>query len=360
MKQFFLRLTLFLSPVLTLLALNALVIPVDAIYFRCWEAFTPKIFFDFYHGPFYSGMTAEKVEPGDLAPHTSLAVRTRVVWKTDNYGYRTAGTDKTYSTVIIGDSNTVGSHMTQDDTLAVVLEKRIGRPVYPFAPAVPSDFLVERRFNKHLTRTVILAMIERGLPGLKAPPLPEFQAALRFRHKLSARIKDRLSTNPAIDYIVNLVDRSFDPALVLKYFPQKITGKLPPPVYGYKAGEWLFLQGVAANAVRPAAELQDAVDSIDVYNRIFQEIGIRMIFVPIPNKENIYYRMLPGGRKPTFLTDLITQVRNKGVTTVDLETPFRAAYENDHLTLYHTDDSHWGPLAVQVAARAIADSLAAN
>lgn len=87
-----------------------------------------------------------------------------------SYGYRVrdAG-ERSQDVVIVGDSLTVGSGLTQDDTLAPVLSARSGYSVYPLAPADMNTFIRERRFQESPPKVVIVQYVERVVRGDALP-----------------------------------------------------------------------------------------------------------------------------------------------------------------------------------------------
>jgi hypothetical protein len=304
-------------------------------------------------------MKIEKIEKGDLAPHTDLAVTKKVIWETDKYGFRTSGTKTAYDIVIVGDSNITGSGLTQEDTLSEMLERRLGLSVYPYAPSTIENFLRDKRFVSDMPKIVIFSSIERSLPDLKAPALSDLEAETKPSKNIFSSAMERFKSDTPLTSLVNLFDQSFDPRII-EYLLRQITHVSPPPLYKYASGNTLFLQGDAANADIPAAQVQEVADSIERYSDAFKQIGARMIFLPIPNKENIYYEMLPSKKKPLFLGDLISEVRARGIDIVDLQEYFRNAYEKNGQALYHADDTHWNASGVNIAADAIADYLIKN
>jgi alginate O-acetyltransferase complex protein AlgJ len=113
------------------------------------------------------------------------------------------------------------------------------------------------------------------------------------------------------------------------------------------------LRGESANDPVSDTDVRDLADGIKRYADAFARFGVRMVFMPVPNKENIYYRMLPAGTKPQFLDNLLSALRNRGVDVIDLQPTFRDAYENKGQAVYHTDDTHWNSAAVRIAAAQI-------
>jgi hypothetical protein len=162
MKKFLLKTLLFLSPFVVALGLELFVLPIDFFTFRSYEALIVRKFHNMIPGKFYPNMTLVKEEEGDLGHHTKYSLRRTVEWITDSYGYRKKGSDRLkYEVVIIGQSETFGACLTQDDMLSEVLQKQLNLGVYPFAPAGVNAFLREKRFNLHPPKIVIFSCVDK-------------------------------------------------------------------------------------------------------------------------------------------------------------------------------------------------------
>jgi hypothetical protein len=83
--------------------------------------------------------------------------------------------------------------------------------------------------------------------------------------------------------------------------------------------------------------------------------GIRFIFLPIPEKENIYHEYLQT-KRPLFLEQLISTLKHLGIETVDTQKPFEEAFRKGVL-LYHTNDTHWNENAVRITADLVKDLI---
>lgn len=343
MGKFIIKILLFIAPLIVLVLALGWLLPVNFYYFRCWESLRPKRFFNFFPGPYYPSMRLEMVEKGDLAPHTDLAVDKSVVWQTDQYGYRTTESSDYNDIVIIGSSNIVGTSLTQSDILSEVLARAVQLSVYPYAPRDVRDFLRENRFMNNKPKVVVFSEMERSLSWITPPT--ELQLAVSGDLSWT----DRLRLNPAIASTMVFLDRSLDPVLI-KYFKRIITGQFAPPIYKYAYGQMLFNNGEAVNNDVDQTAIDQDVATIIAYQKIFKDLGMQMIFLPIPNKENIYYKMMPNQKKPTFLRKFIDQLVQRGVDVVDTQTLFETAYETNGIQLYQSDDTHWNAAGIQLTA----------
>jgi hypothetical protein len=115
-------------------------------------------------------------------------------------------------------------------------------------------------------------------------------------------------------------------------------------------GPIYFLQGEEANRPISKDQLEKAANTIEAYNRVLKKRGIRFIFLPIPNKENIYHDCLPDRRRPVFLEQLIQELKNRNIEVVDTQKAFEDEYRERSALLFFLHDTHWNPRGVQVAA----------
>ena len=353
MAKLIFRIFIFSTPFFLLLLLELFVVPFGAFNFRSWEAFRPKQFFSALPGPFYPNKYLEKVEKGDLGPHTKFAVFKNVVWQTDKYGYRTSNNSSYHDVVIVGDSNIVGSGMSQEDILSEVLEKKSQLSVYPYSPSRIEYFLSEDRFKNDNPKIVILSCVERELNGVflpaKALISPDENIFDRTYNPFLSYLDGKLRNNAFGVKLVAFLDQALNPN-IFRFIRSEITGEVPAPLYTYASGKTLFFQGEAANKDVSSEDIEKISDFVEKLRDDLNERGIHIIFLPIPNKENIYYKMLPSQKKPVFLRDLISELNKRNIDLIDTQTLFEDAYEKQGIKPYHTDDTHWNSNGVKIAS----------
>lgn len=357
MKRFFLKMFLFSSPFLWLLGIELFVLPIDFFTFRVWEALLIKEFHSILPGHFYPRMVIEKVETGgDLTHDSSYAIPKRVKWITDRFGYRKRDSEGIKpKIVIIGDSNILSSRLTQEEMLSEVLEERLKVPVYPYAPVGSiNTFLKDLRFIKDPPEVVILSSIEREILNM---PLPKFPKR-RQRFLTFYEWRDRIKQTEWVQAIGIFLDRLIKMNM-LHSFRVRIGNRPDRHFYHTptKFGMMFFLQGEKANQEVSIERLEKSVQTIEAYNQVLRRRGIRFIFLPIPNKETIYYEYLPQSKKPIFLEQLIRNLRKRDIEVVDTQKAFEDAYQNNGTLLYFLDDSHWNERAVQLAADLTVNSI---
>jgi hypothetical protein len=266
--------------------------------------------------------------------------------------------------VIIGDSNIAGSGVTQEDILSEVLEKKLKASVYPISPASLDTFLKERRFKKYPPDIVIISSVERFIFYL--PPVKDtskkISSKLRFQiREIGYRLRNQVSGNRFIQCVGVYLDRIYK-ANMLQYLRASLrriglphSEAIPSDSVSSKYGPVFFLQGADANKDVPKDQFDKAVQIIKAYDELLRSKGICFIFLPIPEKENIYHEALQT-KKPVFLGQLISTLKNLGIETVDTQTAFDDAFRKGVL-LYHTNDTHWNENAVKITADLIKELI---
>ncbi len=132
---------------------------------------------------------------------------------------------------------------------------------------------------------------------------------------------------------------------------------------------WLFYrESVRYGTERPAITLgSDAADPIAAIRSFRDQLQarqIRLLVVPVPNKESVYPEMLARRAagagvvvcEPT--RRLLEQLERYGIEYVDLFDVLRRAKQDESASdarrLYLAQDSHWSPKGMRLAAAAVA------
>ena len=229
-------------------------------------------------------------------------------------------------------------------------------PVYPLAPATINTFFREVRFADNPPSIVIVAVMERNittrLPRLETQLLevPEYKKVL-FRMEMA------LQTNSFIQSFMVPLDRALKSNLI--YSSRASLRRILEPQSGtaLPCEKMFFFQGEKANEEVPAEDFQRAVATIRSYHDGLRKKGIRFIFFPIPNKETIYYELLPAGKRPVFIPKLVSALEALGIEVIDSQLIFEEARRRKGTLLYHRDDTHWNGEGVRVFAEALASLI---
>lgn len=347
-------------------------------------------------GPFYPNMNIEKVEQGDLGYGTKYALKKKVVWKTDEYGYRNtpspSGTTE-YDVVIIGDSFLVGYKLNQDETLSEVLSRKTKLNAYAIAPISNiTSYTSDYRFQQHKPKVVILEMVERNMRGAKKLNASELgMNAGTITDGFSARSGVMEKANILIDRMMKFSVFQYYHAMGLKSL---FSRNLPKGSNGDEA----FRLGILIDPtqrnfnllVNNKTRMMFMMDSIlmwekdakgasenmsynvMLYDEFFRSQGIKFMFLPVPDKENVYYDYMKSDMyfgktpisikypKPEFLENITTTLTTNNVTVIDVNSAFAKARKTSNITLYQLDDTHWNEYGVNITADLIAAELNAS
>lgn len=248
--------------------------------------------------------------------------------------------------MIVGDSNVAGSSLSQEELLSEVLEKKLGQSVYPLAGERLRALFKHDLISRNLPDIVVLAGIERDLPE-SLPPLKHKD--LRTSSLLEKNLR-KLRLNSVIQNIAVLIDRIFK-ANMLNYLRARINGSSPSQRRVGTTTECpiFFLQGIDANKASTSERIEQTALRLKEYRDFLQKKGVRFIFLPIPNKETIFYHYLKTQR-PFFLDELVKKSRELDIEVINTQKAFEDFYQKTGSMLYHRDDTHWNEQGVRIAA----------
>ncbi len=345
-KRLLVKLSLLLLPFTLWPVLEATLLPMNFFTFRIWETIAVNKLL-IMSGPFYPNMHFKMEEEGELAPHTPFAQKKVVEWYTDAYGYRNR--DSKYDILLIGDSNITGAKLSQEETLAEVLERQLNKEVYSFAPATVNRFLATDRFTERPPELVIVSSIERRIPELPAV------GANGLGSKIRNRTGNLINSSPLLTWLAITADRISKLGLYHRALAsiERSFGKKEYIAYNNE----FFIEGELANRNFTDEEVNSMADVLEGYRDALQERGIKFLFMPIPNKETIYYQMLPSKKKSDFLPRLMAELHKRKVEALDIQTTFEAMYHNQNIALYPADDAHWNNVAVEATAALVAQHV---
>lgn len=363
MRRFLIKLAIFSLPILFFVGYavyEVLVLPIAHFTFRSWEALSVYEKNAVLSGPFYPNTYLAKKELGDLSDLTKLPVPKEVEWFTDQYGYRKKNSDKEkFEIIVIGDSSTAGSSLTQSETFTEVLEANTGLGVYPYAPSDFNKFLEEERFKEIPPKVVIIETVEKTALSLSEIPPEDAKRAPKSFSGLSetslAKVAisiDRLKKKAFVNYLYARLEE-LPKLLTNPELRRSARGKSVSENFGTGKREEMVFYSEPDEYFKEwnDAHIKRVTFTLRQYQDRLKQTNTALVFMPIPNKENIYWRQVKGGKATTNLERLIDAAEAAGITTVDLWTAYNNLYkQNPDKLLYHTDDTHWNKYGVTIAA----------
>ncbi len=349
-----------LAPFVLVVAVELWVLPLDAFARRAWEALVVRRVGPAFvlTGPFYPGHRLVIAEEGDLVIGTPLATRRTTEWRTDAHGFRTDDAGAAPDVVLVGDSLVAGASLTQADTLAETLGRRVRRRVYPFAPAEVGEVLVDERFADGAAPVVVLVTFERFLRFMAPVAPPAELARLRRERRNDGWTDSALRAAKASPWVRHpaIWWNRLEKANMLRWTRARVRSLTTPPRPVIRSGDVCFLEGGPANAEIADVDVTKVAALVKGYRDALRADGTRFVFMPVPNKESVLWRRLEPRNRPTFLRRVTAATRALGIETVELQPAFEAAVARG-VPVYRPDDTHWNPAGVGIAAASLADAL---
>ena len=349
LRRYLGRLVLFLLPVAVLAVAEQVALIQGWLTFRVWEQLAimpPGIHPNPpFPGPFYPKQTVTRSEEGDLGHHTPLAAQRRVTWTTDRYGYRNEDATVPATVVVLGDSMVAGSSLDQSEILSARLAQDLGVPVVNLAPADAHAILSQKRFVDHRPQAVVLGISERLLEQAAScegpPPRPSDDLGEGVLDRLSVWwwvTRDRQKKQPFLEWAES------------RLYHLRITS------FVGRDGRTLFNRGDGVHTANPALIDQGTQNLVSCGN-LLAGIGIAYLPFIVPDKETIYWELLPSGKKSDAYRHALDRLKAAGLPTVDLDALFSVERERSLEPLYPRDESHWSARAVALASRELAEAL---
>lgn len=301
-------------------------------YWRAWEYFTDIVYRCQGVEPLWEGR-----EKGDRSRDFYMLYQqwrpTRV--STDGQGFRaTPLASPAYPLAVLGDSTIFGSGLSDHETLPWRLALELGLPVFNGARSAPGNALARPELAQ--VRLVIEGRTEAALGGLT--PMQEPEGGL-YRPLRQGHL-GVLESAPLALY--------FWPARVLRdlerlgndlAYLRQHRGQLPPRL-------------LKRHQHQPA-DLERAVAAAMANQRFLAARGAAYVFLPVPSAQTLYAPDVDGFTRD-FIPRLCRRLRQEGVHTLDLATPFLEHKDED---LFIPTDTHWNGRATALASRELAAYL---
>ncbi len=329
-------------------------LPPSFYAYREWEFMTATD----GQGPFKPSTVFHAKIYGDLANMLHIREFRRYrqqAFTTDSAGFRNPefAPGTYFPIVVVGDSDMAGSSQSDEETFCRVLGKKLNLPIYNYAPSGILAFLADERFQKNPPKVVIWEAIERAISARNfksyeaLPPKAHFTRSKGTSNK-ATKTQPRLTDYWAKDLYHEIAwHLCGHHESAISHIDQN-SGML-----FYQPGVQMLQQDADRRG------LKEVVAGVSRIRHLLADRGIALIFVPLPDKENIYQELLPepvrAFEQPAFLEKLIATLRDQGINAVDLYGPFRTASpafiksRQDRDSLYFLDDTHWNGQGVSLA-----------
>jgi hypothetical protein len=105
------------------------------------------------------------------------------------------------------------------------------------------------------------------------------------------------------------------------------------------------------------AQSSDAFQAIVAFRDELKALGIELLVLPVPVRPRVYPEPLDAECSRSHAEDLIEALDAAGVANVNLFPIFDKVKQESPTEIYLTQDSHWGPSAIKIAAELVAQRI---
>ncbi len=99
---------------------------------------------------------------------------------------------------------------------------------------------------------------------------------------------------------------------------------------------------------------------IESYKNFCDSLGIGFLFLPLPDKETVYYDLVPFKEQPNYLFELDAELKTRNISTINSLNAFNRYRQKNNSLIYHLDDTHWNSKGVNIIAEEIIKEIRTN
>ncbi len=318
-----------------------MVIPVKSLAYRPWEAL---VFSNMpSDAPFYPNSNLDMYSVGDLCHHSKNSILKKEHWKTDELGYRNDKYIRNADILIIGDSFTAGSSLDQKNTISnrvSLIDQSL--KVYNMAPSSMTQFdklLKTGKINK--PKLLIFSTVERFAP--------------QKIHYYNPNSKKEMLRKIALNTSLTAQIDCFLKFLPFNWAKARINGSCGTGIKGVNSSKMHFLLG--NGQMNYNDNLLSTADILISYKKYCDSLGVKFLFMPMPDKETVYYELVPFNKQPDYLLKLDSILNTSGVPTINTLKIYNDYRKTNDNLLYHLDDTHWNSNATTIIASEIINKV---
>lgn len=340
MKKYLQNCFLLAIPLICLMMIEVL-LPSTFFTFRTWEgiAFTTKIP---HYSTLYTNSKTFMNATGELCHHSNKAILKPELWITDKLGFRNNEFIDFADVFFIGDSFIAGCSLNQDDIISNKVKFKTNLKVYNMAPSSFSefDYYLKTGIIKK-PKVIIYSIVERNIPNRIAS----------MKRILFGNIAYHIFS---FDNINVYLDKAFRFSS-LNWLRARINGAEGVGLPAKGDSNMFFLKGTSQK--HNDSDLQTTLNNIKTYKKYCDSLKIEFIFMPMPDKETVYYNLVPLAKQPSYLFQLDSLLNIDGISTINTLKIYNE-YRNSNTTLlYHFDDTHWNSNGVELISDEIVKKI---
>lgn len=297
----------------------------------------------------YPNISSSMDAVGDLCHHTPYQVIKHEVWKTDKLGFRNDAFVEEPDILLLGDSFMQGSGLSQDETLTNKMQKKMkDKRVYSMAPSSFSelDKLLQWGVIKK-PKLIIFSWAERNIPDPFVP----------YDLKKNSTVKNSIREMFACCDMNVYIDKALR-HYSFNWIRARINGDTGEGVQSKIEPKMFFLSGQERESAEQ--ELDATLKTIITYKKYCDSLGVKLLILPMPDKESVYYELVPFKKQPDYLfkmDSLLQHYNIESINPLELYNDYRRVSSD---LLYHYDDTHWNSNATEIISNVVLEKLKKN
>jgi hypothetical protein len=312
--------------------------PVTAFTHRHWEAVSfVKVIHKY---GMYPNINSKMVAVGDLCYNTKYAIPKNEIWQTDRLGFRNDKFIKNPDVLLIGDSFFAGCSLSQESTLVNKLIAK-SNTNFKFYNQAPSSLAAFDKFYKlgelNKPKIIVFGMVEREVPDI-------FE---EFGTGKNSILKNKLQEIVSVGNLNVFVDRILKQNS-LEWIKSKLRNNKGWGIKSSDESNMFFAFGKNQNHSQDRLKL--TIDRLVEYKKYCDKIGVKFVFVPMPDKESVYFEKVPFNVQPHYLYQLDSLLRIENIETINTIELYNNYRKSSVKLLYHLDDTHWNSTATELVA----------
>lgn len=322
-------------------------LPISAFTHKFYESPLYKSVIAPHNFPMYENQKGEMTGVGDLCYNTKYEIPKNENYITDELGFRNDKFIHNPDILIIGDSYTMGATLSQSQILANQIMKNSYSKYLVYGMA-PVDFSVLDKLLKlniiKKPKYIIYERVERGeIPKIEYYEKSISNTVIYHYNKLW----NTGNANVFLDKIFRGYVNNYAKAKIERSKGTGTQSKVEEKLFYYdtkhltSSDEWMNLNA----------------KSLESYQKYCDSIGSKFLYLPMPNKETVYYDKIPVNKQPDYLFKLGTILKQKNISyypTIEFYNNFR---KRDDRMLYQYDDSHWNDVACELISKEIIKTI---
>lgn len=340
MNKFLIKCLFFIIPFFIWLIIEG-ILPITTFTFRHQEASLYKTRIP-HRSKYYPNINSSMNAVGDLCAHTNNSIIKKEVWRTDDWGFRNNEFIENPDILIIGDSYVLGCGLSQEETISSKVASKFNYKLKVYNMASSSM----REFDKNMKlgiikkpKLLIYSIVERNIPPI-----------MRSYILKSSKLKENIRSIFEFYNINVFLDKALR-MYSLTWLKARINHSKRRSIPAVGNTKMFFLSGI--NQIHNDEDLLATAKAIISYKKYCDTLGINFLFLPMPNKETVYYELVPFSKQPNYLIELDSILNKSNVFTINTLDIYNDYRKENKSLLYHYDDTHWNSNATEIIANEI-------